>query len=207
MRIDVWSDFACPWCWLGKAHLEEALRRAGVEAEVTLRSFELQPAAGPTMLVVDYLLPRFGSFERIAEAHDRLAAMGEKAGLGYDFSGAKMANTFDAHRLHHFARTRGRAHELAGRLFRAAHGEGADLADHATLVRLATEAGLDAAEVGDLLASDRHAGDVRAEEAAARRIGVGGVPFFVFDGRFALSGAQPVEAFAQAIQHATRAPS
>lgn len=200
MRIDVWSDIACPWCWLGKHHLEEALRRGGVEAEVAMRSFELNPSPRPTIPARDYLVRRLGGAERVDAAHARLAALGERAGLRYAFDRALVANTFDAHRVHHLAQAKGRGPETIERFMRAYHGEGADLADPDTITRLAVEAGLDEADVRQVLATDAFADAVRRDEAEARAIGVQGVPFFVIDGRYGISGAQPVEAFEEALR-------
>lgn len=201
MRIEVWSDVACPWCWLGKHHLEEAIRRAGhSDVEVAFRSFELQPNARAARPVREYLAERYGADLRgIDAAHERLTRAGEAIGIAYDFKRALMVNTFDAHRIHHLAIVRGRGAEVVERLMRARQGEGADVSDHATLRALAIDAGLAADEVDRVLASDAFADDVRADEDAARKLGIHGVPFFVLDGKYALSGAQPVEAFERAL--------
>lgn len=202
MRIDVWSDIACPWCWLGKHHLQEALKRAGVaDAEVAFRSFELQPGAERKARPVrEYLMERYGSPAQIDAAHARLVDAGKQVGIHYDFDRALMVNTFDAHRLHHLAMAQGKGEAVMERLMRARQGEGADISDHATLRALAVEAGLDAADVDRVLSSDEYADAVRADEAMARQIGVGGVPFFVFEGKYAVSGAHPVETFEQVLR-------
>jgi predicted DsbA family dithiol-disulfide isomerase len=200
MRIDAWSDIACPWCWLGKHHLEEALRREGVHAQVEMRSFELDPTRGATAPAREHLARKLGGHARVDAIHERLAQMGERAGIRYDFGRQQVANTFDAHRVHHLAKARGRGPQVIERFLRAYHGEGADLADHATIRRLAAEEGLDAGEVDSVLASGAYGADVRADELEARELGIHGVPFFLIDGRYALSGAQPVEAFVQALR-------
>lgn len=200
LRIDVWSDIACPWCWLGKRHLEEALRRTGTVAEMECHAFELNPAQRGSVPVREYLAERYGSPEAIDAAHARLAAAGRAVGLDYDFDRALMANTFDAHRLHHFARGKGRGAELMERLMRARQAEGADVSDLATLHRLAMEVGLDPKEVDEVLAGEAFAADVRRDEEDARKLGIRGVPFFIIDGKLALSGAQPVEAFERALR-------
>lgn len=200
MKVEVWSDVACPFCWLGKAHLQAALRNAGVEADVEFRSFELAPAAGPARPVREYLEERYGAGPGIDASQARLRAQGAAVGLAYDFERMLMANTFDAHRVHHLAKARGLGEALMERLLRAHHGEGADVSDHATLRRIAGEAGLDGAEVESLLMGDAYATEVRADEALARKYGIRGVPFFVFDGRLALSGAHPVEVFEEALR-------
>lgn len=200
MKVEVWSDIACPYCWLGKHHLQEAIRRAGADdVEIEFRSFELQPNARATRPVREYLAERYGSLAHIDAAHERLARAGRAVGIDYDFEAALMANTFDAHRLHHLAKARGVGEAVMERLLRARQGEGADVSDGATLRRLAIEAGLDAAEVDEVLAGDAYADDVRGDERAARELGIQGVPFFLFDRRYAVSGAQPVEVFEQAL--------
>jgi predicted DsbA family dithiol-disulfide isomerase len=203
VKIEVWSDIACPWCWLGKHHLEQAIQRIGIEAQVEFRSFELQPQARGTRPVREYLAERYGSAQSIDAAHARLTRAGEAVGIRYDFERALMANTFDAHRLHHLAKARGLGEPLIERLMRARQGEGADVSDRATLRALAVDVGLDAQEVDDVLAGDRFADDVRRDEAEAAAIGVQGVPFFVFDRKLALSGAHPIEVFEHAIREAS----
>lgn len=199
LRVEIWSDIACPWCWLGKRHLEIALERAGVDARIEFHSFELQPNARGTRPIKEYLLEKYGNEHAIDAAHDRLSRAGASVGLAYDFDGALMVNTFDAHRLTHHARERGLGARAMDRFMQARQGEAADMSDHATLRRLAVESGLDGAEVDEVLASDRYAAEVRADEHAARELGIHGVPFFVIDGKFALSGAQPIEVFERAI--------
>lgn len=199
LRVDVWSDIACPWCWLGKRHLELAIERAGArDVEVEFHSFELQPNARESRPVKEYLVERYGSAEAVDAAHERLARAGAAVGLDYDFDAALMANTFDAHRLTHLAKERGVGARVMDRFMRARQGEGADMADRATLRRLAVEAGLDGAEVDEVLASDKYVDAVRADEHIARELGIHGVPFFIIDGKYALSGAQPIESFERA---------
>lgn len=204
MRVEMWSDVACPWCWLGKRHLEEAIRQAGLARDVVVdvRSFELDPRPRPTVPANEHLARRLGGAARVDAVHRRLAEMGERVGLRYDFDRALVATTFDAHRVHHLAKTRGLGPEVVERLMRARHAEGADLADHATIRRLAVEAGLDGAEVDRTLSSGAYAADVRADEAEAAALGIQGVPFFVLDGRLGVSGAQPVEVLLEALRAA-----
>lgn len=199
MKVDVWSDIACPYCWLGKHHLRQALENAGIQADVEFRSFELQPGATRARPAREYLAERYGSLRAIDAAHERLQQQGRAVGIAYDFERALMSSTFDAHRLHHLAKARGLGEAVMERFLRARQAEGADVSDHATLRGLATEAGLDAAEVAAVLARDAYAEDVRRDEAQARAYGIQGVPFFVIDGRYALSGAQPVAVFEAAL--------
>ena len=202
VKVEVWSDVACPFCWLGEHHLLEAARRSGEPIEVEFRSFELQPNAQSSRPVREYLAEKYGSTAGIDAAHARLAASGRAVGIAYDFERALMANTFDAHRLHHLAKARGIGGAVMERFLRARQGEGADMAHHATLRALAVEAGLDGADVDRVLSSDEFAAEVRADEEQARAYNIRGVPFFVFDGRLAVSGAQPIEVFEQAIAQA-----
>lgn len=209
LRVDVWSDVVCPFCWIGKHRLEGALRQMGLqdEVEVVFHAFELNPAAPPARPLMEYLAGRFGGPASVRAITQRTAAMGAAEGLAFDFDRAIAVRTFDAHRLALFAQSRGRGREAMERLMRAHFAEGRDLSDHGTLVALAAEAGVDPDEARDALAGDSFAAEVRTDEAEARGFGIGGVPFFVFDGRYAVSGAQPVEAFEQAIRVARQASS
>ena len=204
MRIDLWSDIACPWCWLGKHHLEEALRRLGLEDAVRVEhhAYELRPQQGATALARPYLERKLGGAERLAAAHARLELMGRAVGIEYRFADAKLANTFDAHRLVKLANERGVGGRALERLMRAYHGEGADVASPHALRSLSADIGLPAAEVEDVLSSQRFAQDVRSDEMRAQELGISGVPFFVLGGRHGLSGAQPVEAFVAALRKA-----
>lgn len=204
LRIDVWSDVVCPFCWIGKRHLEQGIERAGLagQVQVVFRSFELNPAMRGSQPIREYLAKRFGSAAQAARIVEHVKSMGASAGLAMDFDRAIAASTFDAHRLSHLARERGVGDAVMDGLMRAHFAEGADVADPATLRRVATAAGLDGAEVDRVLASDAYADAVRADQAEARGYGIGGVPFFVVGGRYAISGAQPVELFAQTLARA-----
>lgn len=205
LRIDVWSDIVCPFCWVGKRHLEEGLRRTGQEADVVYHAYELNPRAGPTRPLSEYLRERFGPDAGQMQAH--VSRMGAATGLSFRWEDALYARTFDAHRLVLFAQAQGLGSAMVERLMLAHFQEGRDLADKATLLELASEAGLRGDEVDAFLLGDALAADVRRDEAQAQAIGVRGVPFFVLDGRLGLSGAQPVEAFERALaQAAATAP-
>lgn len=205
MTIDVWSDVACPWCWLGHAHLRRAGEQAGIALEVTFHSFQLSPQQAVVEPVRTYLARKYGDMARIDAAQERLQEMGSRVGIDYDFEPALAANTFDAHRLHHFAASQGRGDEVMEALFRAQHAEGADVSDHAVLQRIAQAAGLDTSQVAEVLSSDAYAYAVRQDLEDARRNGIHGVPFFVLGGRFAVSGAQPINVFVRALQKALAA--
>jgi predicted DsbA family dithiol-disulfide isomerase len=205
MQVEIWSDVVCPWCYLGKRQFEQAL--AGFahrgDVAVTYRSFELDPAAPPgvTTPTVDVLASKYGM--SAAQAHDAQRQMEQRAaqrGLTFRMDGLRSGNTRDAHRLLHLAKARGRQAELAERLHRAYFTEQASVFDAASLADLAAGAGLDLAEAQAVLAGDGYASDVDADEQMARSLGVTGVPFFVIDRRYAVSGAQPPEVLAAALE-------
>lgn len=203
MRIDIWSDIACPFCYIGKRHLEAALAATGLEAEVVWRSFELDPTPGPRAErdVVAVLMAKYRQSRPQVEAMmERVAAMGALAGLQLRLKDSVRASTFDAHRLLHLAAAEGRQGDAKERLLAAYFTEGADLGDRETLLRLAADLGLSVQAAAAVLDSDAYADAVRADEQMAHQIGVQGVPFFVFDERYAISGAQPVAVFQQALE-------
>jgi predicted DsbA family dithiol-disulfide isomerase len=203
MRIDVWSDVACPWCYVGKRRLESALARFPHDVEVVWRSFELDPAA-PLERSGDYaghLAAKYGRTRAQAqEMLDSMTATAAVEGLDYRFDLARGGSTYDAHRLLHLAAARGVQDALKERLLRALFTDGALVGDRETLVRLAAEVGLDPAEVRWLLEGDAYGEAVRADEAEARALGITGVPFFVVDGRYGVSGAQPADVLLQVLE-------
>ena len=197
MRIEIWSDIACPWCYIGKRRFDAALAQFEHRhaVEVRYRSFELDPAAPAfrELAYLDHLMAKYRI--SIAEADamiDRMIEAGARNGVVLRFDKAKPGNTFDAHRLLHLAADRGRQSELKDKLLRATFTKGVAIADHDVLVEVATDAGLDAAEVRRVLESDAYAGDVRADEQRAADLGITSVPFFVMGG-LGVSGAQPPE--------------
>jgi predicted DsbA family dithiol-disulfide isomerase len=207
MQAEIWSDVVCPWCYLGRRNFEQAL--AGFahrgEVEVTYRSFELDPAAplGVTTPTVELLAGKYGM--NPAQAHDAQRQMEQRAaqrGLTFHMDGLRSGNTRDAHRLLHLAKARGRQEELAERLHRGYFTDQASVFDRASLGDLAADAGLDRDEAVAVLAGDEYGPDVDTDEQMARSLGVTGVPFFVFGRRYAVSGAQPPEILAQALDHA-----
>ena len=206
LRVDVWSDIACPWCYVGKKHLEQALAQFPHrdEVEVTWRSFELDPAAPRTpkdpsatyaeKLARKYRIPVVEAQGRI----ESMAAVGKTKGIDFQFDRILSTNTFDAHRLVHLGGAQGKRQEMKERLLHAYFSEGAALGDHEVLVRLGAEVGLDAAAVREMLATDTYAEEVRGDEAQAQEYGISGVPFFVL-GRHGVSGAQPAEVLLKAL--------
>lgn len=205
LTIDIWSDIACPWCYIGKRHLEQGLAALGADApdvRIEYHSFELAPDTPVDFAgsEVDFLvgakgLPR----ERVLEMLDRVTDVAAEAGLTYDFGRLQHTKTLKAHELLHFAKAQGRQLELEERLFQAYFTEGAHVGRADELVRLAEEAGLDGAAAREALDSGRYADAVQQDIEQAQRLGITGVPFFVLDGRYGISGAQPAEAFAQAL--------
>ncbi|MFB9312361.1 DsbA family oxidoreductase [Nocardioides plantarum] len=205
MRIEIWSDVVCPWCYIGKRRLEEAL--AGFEhrdeVEIEWRSFQLDPSAPtePTENVSAMLARKYGGAERVAQMQGQMLQVAAEAGLDFSKHAESLhLNTVDAHRLLHSVGER-RA-ELKEALLHAYFVEARNLADHDVLVDVATSIGLDADEARAVLSSDAHAEAVAADAAQAQAYGATGVPFFVFDAKYGVSGAQPVEAFTQVLERA-----
>lgn len=207
MKIEIWSDVMCPFCYIGKRRLEEALAVSGMTAEIEWKSFQLDPdmESQPGKNVYQYLAERKGISVLESEAmHGNVVQMAKQAGLDYHFEKAVVANSFDAHRLLQFAKTKGLGNEAEERIFSAYFTEGVDVADKQELARLAAEIGLDAAEAKQVLESNDFSVEVRSDIAEAAQIGVRGVPFFVFNRKYAVSGAQPVDAFIQTMEAAAK---
>ena len=207
MHVEIWSDIACPWCYVGKRRFEKALAEYEQRDEVTVewRSFELDPASpaerpqdGTTHLAEKYGMSR----EQALEMQRGMAQTAAAEGLRFDFDRQRGGNTFDAHRLLHLAKAHGLQDALGERLFDSYMRQGGLMSDHDTLHRLAFEAGLPEDEVVDTLASERFADDVREDERTARSFGISGVPFFVVDRQYGASGAQPPELLLQLLRQA-----
>lgn len=207
MIIDVFADIACPWCYVGERRLKRALEARGIEAEVRWRPFELQPGLPPEGLPWPEMVEKkFGGWDRARPLFQHVAAAGADDGIRFEFEGiASAPNTRDAHRVMLLAQEHGRAAEAAEALFAAYFSEGRDVGRAEVLAAVAASAGVDAAEVREMLAGDRFVAEVEESEAAAAAGGVTGVPFFIFDGRFAISGAQPLEVFEMALDRAAGA--
>lgn len=205
MKVEIWSDVACPWCYVGKRRFEAALSgfEHRDEVEVTWRSFELDPGAPPERDVdlATHLAQKFGtSREEAVAMQQRVVDIGAGEGIGFRPDIARSGNTFDAHRLLHLAAEHGRQGELKERLMSAYHVEGEPIGDPATLERLAIEAGLPGNEVRELLAGERFGAEVRDDERTAASFGISGVPFFVVDRTLGASGAQSRETFATLLE-------
>ncbi|UPL48668.1 DsbA family oxidoreductase [Hymenobacter sublimis] len=205
MKIEIWSDIVCPFCYIGKRRLEKALATFphANTVEIQWRSFELDPEAKPepTTSLYQRLAAKYGNTEAWArQMSANMTQMAAQEGLAFDFDRAVPANTFRAHRLVHLAAQHGQQDAAKERLFKAYLEEGQDINDTVTLSRLASELGLPTAEVEQVLASEQFAQDVRHDEYQARQIGVRGVPYFVFDDKYAVSGAQPTELFQEVLE-------
>lgn len=207
MQVEIWSDVVCPWCYIGKRRFEKALARFehADEVEIVWRSFELDPGAPrvQTEPHAERLARKYGvSLAQVEAMNARLVGEASKEGLLFHLAESKGGNTFDAHRLIHLAAASGRASEMKERLMKAYFSEGVAIGERAELVRLATDAGLDEADVKAMLSSDQFAADVRADEARAREFGISGVPFFAIDERYGVSGAQPADVLLEALRQA-----
>jgi predicted DsbA family dithiol-disulfide isomerase len=202
LTIDVISDVICPWCLIGKRRLERALGNR--PAVVRWHPFQLNPDMPREGIDrKSYRIWKFGSWERSQELDAQVAAAGRGEGIAFNFDKmARTPNTLDAHRVIWLAGERGVQDAVVEALFLAYFTEGRDLSDRLTLAEIAAEAGLDRVEVDGLLAGDGGLDIVRSGEEQARRLGVSGVPFFVVNGRVALSGAQPPELFLQTFEQA-----
>jgi predicted DsbA family dithiol-disulfide isomerase len=203
LTIDIVSDVVCPWCYIGKRNLEAALAAGPVgDTEIRWRPYQLDatiPAEGIARRT--YLERKFGT--RVDEIYARVAAAGREAGIDFAFDRIERSpNTLDAHRLIRWAQSAGRQNDIVEELFRSFFIEGRDIGDHTVLTETAVAAGMDAEVVRRLLAEDADKESVREEIATAQRLGVTGVPFFIFAGRFGLPGAQPAEILANAMSKA-----
>lgn len=209
MRIDIWSDYICPFCTVGERHLNLALEKFDGDVDIVWRSFQLDPDAPtePQGSVVDYLVEKKGATpEQIEQFNDGLAQRAAAVGLEFNWRESMMANTMTAHRLGHFARSLGKGVEWDELVKLGYFTEGKNVADHDQLRAFAAEVGLPAEETERILHDPSAFADEVAQDIdLARQIGVQGVPFFVFDGKLAVSGAQPVEVFSQALEQAAAA--
>lgn len=207
MRVEIWSDIVCPWCYLGKRRFERALSSFAHrdQVEVVYRSYELNPGAVPgvTTPTNELLAARYGmTAKQIEDAHRQMEQRAAQEGLTFQMDGLESGNTRDAHRLVQLAGKRGRQAELVERLHRAYFAEHASVFEHASLTELAVQAGLDRDEVTAVLAGDAYGDTVDADEAMARTLGATGVPFFVIDRRYGIAGAQPAELIVDVLDRA-----
>lgn len=207
MLIEVWSDIACPFCYIGKRRLQGALARFAQRDDVRVewRSFQLQPqlVTDASRRINEYLATTKGMpMTQVEQMQARVQEMGASEGITFAMDRVVVANTFNAHRLLQWAQAEGRGDAMKDRLLQAYFTEGANVDDAVTLQALAVEVGLDDTQAAALLAGDAFADEVRRDMAEARQNRISGVPFFVFDQKYAVSGAQPPELFDQALARA-----
>lgn len=206
LTVEIWSDLICPWCWIGKRRFDEALAAFAHadRVDVALRAYRLMPGQPvepvEAMLAAKYRMSASQVDQMLRQVTDAAASVG----LRYDLPGTLVGDTLDAHRLVKLAEATGRAHALTERLYRAYFCEHGSLFDHTALADFAVEAGLERAAVEAALRGDAYRDEVEADGARAAQIGGRGVPLFVFGGRYAVSGAQPADVFAQALEQAWR---
>ena len=206
MKVEVWSDIMCPFCYIGKRNYETALNQFGDKnlVEIEWHSFQLDPTIPVNNRkkenVYQYLAEKKGfSYEHSKKLHEKLIQTAKNAGLEYNFDKAIVANSFDAHKMIQFAKTKGLGDAAEERLFRAYFTEGRDFGDEDTLVALGEDIGLQGNEIREVLRSDDYANKVEEDIQEASDIGINGVPFFVFNRKYAISGAQPPEYFLQTL--------
>jgi predicted DsbA family dithiol-disulfide isomerase len=207
MELELWIDVVCPWCYLGKRRVEAALERFDPRGQLTLvqRSFELDPTAPRVRegSLVDQLAAKYGnSVEQAQERLAQLVELGRADGIEFRFERTRAGNTFDAHRLIHLAREQGVSDAVVERLMLGYFSEGLAIGEPAELASAVAEAGIPLPEAHELLDSDRFAEQVRSDEQQAAQLGIRGVPFLVLDGRYGISGAQPVDAYVEALERA-----
>ncbi|WP_035953607.1 DsbA family oxidoreductase [Parafrankia sp. EUN1f] len=208
MKVEVWSDIVCPWCYIGKRRLEKALsqyKHAG-DVEVIWRSFQLDPTQprGENIPTSEMLARKYGvTAPEVRAMNDRVSTLAAEEGLTYHLDRAVTASTFDAHRLLHFAATHGLAAAMQERLMGATLTDGAAVDDPGTLVRLATEAGLPADGTHEVLGGDAYADGVHDDIRQARALGISGVPFYAVDRTYGISGAQPVQTILETLRAAS----
>ncbi|WP_442768186.1 DsbA family oxidoreductase [Acinetobacter bohemicus] len=210
MRVDIWSDVVCPFCYIGKKRLEAAAKQAGVELEVHWHSYELDPEA-PTRQEVsnsERLAQKYG--RTVADVEDmqrNIAAMAAEEGIQFNWENANSGNTFNAHRIIHLAQSKGLGSEAKEAFFYSYMTQGLSIGERETIEDVAARIGLNPVEVEDVLDSEEYADFVKFDEEVAHdQLKVTGVPFFVFDQRIALAGAQPREVFLQVFEKALAAP-
>lgn len=207
MKVEIWSDIMCPFCYIGKRRFEQALQNFEQKdsIEIVWKSFQLNPEmkTEPGKSINQYLSEIKGwSLQQARQMNEQVTAMAREAGLAYDLDKAVVANSFDAHRLIQLAKTVKKGDAMEERLFSAYFTEGKNIADHETLVELGTAIGLKSETIKEMLAGNSYAQEVEQDIYEARQIGVRGVPYFVLNDRYAVSGAQPAETFSGALNKA-----
>ena len=203
IKVDIWSDVQCPWCYIGKRKFEAGAARFGGDVEVEYHSFELSPDTPVDFdgTPVDYLSTRKGlPAAQVQQMLDHVTGIAASVGLNYDFDNVHQTNTVKAHELLHYAKARGRQLDMKERLLKAYFVDGAHVGRIEDLADLAAEIGLDRADVVRALSANEYLADVKADVALANAYGIQGVPFFVIDGKYGISGAQDADTFAEVLE-------
>jgi predicted DsbA family dithiol-disulfide isomerase len=204
MKVDIWSDIRCPFCYIGKRNFEKALQQFNQHENVLVEwhSYELDPnlKTDSSISVNEYLAKKKNQSVGWAEhMHKNVTGMAKAAGLTYDFNKAIVANSFDAHRLIQFAKIKNKGNEAEEAIFKAYFTDGADISDIDTLKNIGTSIGLNESELKSMLLSSNYTKEVRDDEQLAVEYGISGVPFFIIDNKYAISGAQPPDVFLRAM--------
>ncbi|MBU3161589.1 DsbA family oxidoreductase [Clostridium frigoris] len=207
MKIEVWSDFVCPFCYIGKRRLEIALEKFEYKDEVELifKSFELDPSAKKKFdgNINEIIAKKYGiPVEQAKASNNQIATQAKVIGLNYNFDDLVPTNTFDAHRVAHYAKTQGKMNELSERILKAYFVDSLNISDHKVLASLACEVGLNSEKALSILESDKYSNEVRKDEETASKLGISGVPYFVINNKYTISGAQPSEIFLEALEKA-----
>ncbi len=205
MKIEIWSDFACPFCYIGKRNFEKGLEQFEhkEEVEVVFRSFQLDPYAKKNtgMNIHQVLSSKHGiSYEKAKALNNELKQKAKRVGLDYQFDTMIPTNSYDALRLSYYAKENGKMREFMERIMKAHFTDSLDIGDHATLAQLASEIGLDENEALDVLANDKYSDNIADDKAEGSKIGIQGVPFFIVNDKYTISGAQPSETFLEVLR-------
>ncbi len=205
MKIEIWSDFACPFCYIGKRHFEKGLEQFEhkEEVEVVFRSFQLDPYAKKNtgMNIHQVSSSKHGiSYEKAKALNNELKQKAKRVGLDYQFDTMIYTNSYDALRLSYYAKDNGKIREFMERIMKAHFTDSLDIGDHATLAKLASEIGLDENEALDVLANDKYSDNIADDRAEGLKIGIHGVPFFIVNDQYTISGAQPSETFLELLR-------
>jgi predicted DsbA family dithiol-disulfide isomerase len=207
MKIEVWSDFVCPFCYIGKRRLETALEKFEHKDEVELvfKSFELDPSSKKKSdeNIHEIIAKKYGiPVEQAKASNNQIVAAAKAIGLNFNFDDVIRTNTFDAHRVAHYAKTEGKMNELAERIFKAYFVDSLNISDHKVLASLSSEVGLNSDKVLSVLESNQYAEEARKDEETASKLKISGVPYFIINNKYTISGAQQPEIFLEAIEKA-----
>lgn len=204
MKIEIWSDYVCPFCYIGERKLKEALNRTNANnVEIIFKSFELNPDSKEFYeeSIDELLSNKYGiSIEQARQSNERIISAAKDVGLEFNFKDLKPTNTFKSHRLSNYAKSEGKLNEYTEKVMESYFTKSLNISDKDLLVEIATEIGLDKEKAKSLLDSDLYSKEVRSDEAQARELGISGVPYFLFNGEVSINGAQPVEEFIRVIE-------